>query len=116
MDARSFGWCAANSALWIAVGATAALVIERTSRQRPSLGDLADEAVVRMQALDLTAPQKLELERIREAWRGRILAEEQGWLDRLDEAAADADAKVAALLTPDQVRRYRELALAPRSK
>ena len=115
MERRAFPWLALNAVLWMVVGAAGTLLFERMRDRKPSLGDLADEAIRRMGALDLTSEQRQSLQRIREEWRGQVLAEERGWLDRLDQAAADADAKVAALLTPEQARRYRELALAPRA-
>ena len=113
---RGSAWLVANALLWMAVGGAATLLIERVRDRRPTLGDLADEAIERMQVLDLSEPQKSELARIRADWRNEVLAEESGSLERLDRAAATADAKVAALLTPEQALRYRELALAPRSK
>jgi Spy/CpxP family protein refolding chaperone len=99
-----------------AVGSAATLLLERTFERRPSLGDLADEAIERMRALELTEAQKSALAQIRDDWRNEVVTEESASLDRLDQAAANADAKVAALLTPEQALKYRELALAPRSK
>jgi hypothetical protein len=116
MERRAFPWLLLNAVLWMVLGSAATLLVERMRDRRPSLGDLADEAIGRMGALDLTAEQMRSLQHIRDEWRGQILAEERGWLDRLDQAAADADAKVAALLTPEQAQRYRALALAPRSQ
>ena len=115
MERRAFPWLLLNAVLWMVLGSAATLLVERMRDRRPSLGDLADEAITRMGALDLTAEQKQSLQQIRDKWREQILSEERGWLDRLDQAAADADAKVAALLTPEQAQRYRALALAPRS-
>ena len=114
MERRAVPWLALNALLWLVVGIAGTPLVERMRDRKPSLGDLAGEAIQRMGALDLTSEQRQSLQRIRDEWRGQILAEERGWLDRLDQAAADADAKVAALLTPEQARRYRELALAPR--
>jgi hypothetical protein len=111
MERRSFGWLALNAVLWGGVGCAATLLVERVREQRPSLADLGDEALARMQRLDLDAAQQDSLARIRDEWSAQIVAEERAWLDRLDQAAASADAKVAALLSPEQARRYRELAL-----
>ena len=107
------GWLALNALLWTALGVAATLLVERTRSRKPSLGDLADEASARMKVLELTPAQQESLERIRAEWREQIVAEERGWLDRMDQAAATADAKVAAMLTPEQARQYRELALGP---
>lgn len=116
MEPRALRWLVGNAVLWLVVGSAATLLVERMRDRRPTLGDLADEAAVRMQTLDLTSAQQESLATLRKEWREQIVAEERGWLDRLDQAAAAADAKVAQLLTPEQARRYRELALAPRSK
>ncbi len=115
MDRRSAVWLAANGLLWLLVGSASTLLVQRVRDRRPSLGDLADEASARMSRLDLSGEQKNGLARIREEWRARVVTEERDWLDRLDQAAAAADQSVVELLTPEQARRYRELALPPRS-
>jgi len=116
MEPRPLRWLLANAILWMAAGCAITLLAQRIGGRAPSLGDLADQAIARMQGLDLSEAQAAELARIRDEWRAQILAEERGFLDRADQAAAAADARVAQLLTPEQARRYRDLALVPRSK
>jgi malic enzyme len=116
MGRKTLLWLLLNALLWTAFGAAGTWIVARLRGQRPTIGDLADEALVRMDSLGLTLDQRKQLATIREQWKTQMVAEERAWLAKLDAAAADADAKVAALLTPDQSRRYRELALGAGSK
>ena len=102
---------AANAVLWATVGAGVVLAVERVRDRAPTLADLADEAAARMDDLDLTEAQRTALASIRSRWREAILAEESGWQERVTAAAATADREVAALLTAEQARRWRERAL-----
>ena len=113
---RAVGWLVANALLWSLFGSAGTLLWTRRATERTSLGDLADQAAARLQGLDLTAAQQEELTRVRATWREEVVAREQQWLRDLDGLAAAADAKVAALLTTDQARRYQGLALGIESK
>ncbi len=113
---RAFGWMVANALLWCAVGATAVVAAQRARGEPPTLADLADDAVERMATLDLSSEQRAALAHLRDEWRQSVLAEEAAWQSRVAAAAAAADRQVESLLTADQARRWRGLALGVASK
>ena len=111
MAQRVGGWMVLHALLWMGVGAGGLAAVTRWRGEGPSLADLADEAAARMDGLDLTSEQSTALAAIREQWRADVLREESSWQERVATAAATADRQIEALLSPEQARRWRQLAV-----
>ena len=116
MTCRAVSWAVANALLWSGAGAATVLAVERWRAEPPTLADLADDALARMDGLGLSPEQRASLVRIRDEWRQGVLTDEAAWQARFADAAADADRRIEALLTADQARRWRELAVGAGSK
>jgi hypothetical protein len=116
MERRAGLWLALNAGMWLVVGGGGMLLVQRLLPRPPTLADLADAAAQRLEVLDLRPEQEAELARIRANWRDQIVSGERTWLERVDQAAAEADRQVEALLDATQRQRYRDLALGVRSK
>lgn len=108
---RAAGWTALHALLWAAVGAAAVVAIERARPAPSSLADLADDAAARMAALRLDDSQRQALADVRSEWREQVVAEETAWQERIAAAAAAADRRIESLLTPEQARAWRDLAV-----